>query len=108
VEDLSLYFLFPGFENIELKPNGKNTDVTIHNLQEYIDLVMNFMFHETVKVQISAFKKGFNSIFSIDSLKSFSTSDELEEMICGTNKNDEEWTNVQILSENIVPAHGYH
>lgn len=100
--------MFPGFEGIELKPNGKNTDVTIHNLQEYIDLVMNFMFHETVKVQLSAFKKGFNSIFSIDSLKSFSTSDELEEMICGTNKNDEEWTNIQALSDNIIPAHGYH
>ena len=98
----------PGFDNIELKQNGKSTDVNIENLQEYIDLVMNFLFHDTLKVQISAFKKGFNSIFPIESLKSFSTVEELEEMICGTDKNDEDWTNIQSLSENVIPAHGYH
>jgi len=32
VEDLGLYFLMPGYENIELKPNGKNIEVDIHNL----------------------------------------------------------------------------
>ena len=83
----------PGYENIELKHNGKNIEVNIFNLQEYIDLVMNFTFHETVKIQISAFRKGFNSIFPIDTLKSFSTTGELEEMICGTEKNDDEWAN---------------
>jgi E3 ubiquitin-protein ligase TRIP12 len=55
---------------------------------------MNYTFHSTVKIQISAFKKGFNSIFSIESLKSFSTAGELEEMICGSDKNEEEWTNL--------------
>jgi len=44
-------------------------------------------------VQTSAFKKGFNSIFPIDSLKSFSTINELEDMICGTQRNEEEWKN---------------
>lgn len=29
-------------------------------------------------------------------------------MICGTQRNNEEWLNVQKLMENIVPAHGYH
>jgi E3 ubiquitin-protein ligase TRIP12 len=29
-------------------------------------------------------------------------------MICGTSRNDEEWSHVQKLSEFIVPAHGYH
>ena len=58
--------------------------MTVNNLQEYIDLVMHFTFHETIKVQLSAFKKGFNSIFPIEALKPFSTSTELEDMICGT------------------------
>jgi E3 ubiquitin-protein ligase TRIP12 len=50
VEDLGLEFTLPGFDSIELKPNGKDEDVTLENLQEYIDLVMHFMFHESVKI----------------------------------------------------------
>jgi len=29
-------------------------------------------------------------------------------MICGTQRNEEEWTSVSKLSEFIVPAHGFH
>ena len=108
VEDLGLTFTFPGYEEIELKMNGKNTEVTIDNLQEYIDLILHFLFHDTVKIQLQAFKKGFNMIFHIDTLKPFSTQLELEDMICGTLKNNEEWSNLQKLMENVVPAHGYH
>lgn len=108
IEDLGLVFVLPGYDNVELKQDGKNTEVNIHNLQEYIDLVMYFTFHETIKIQVQAFKRGFNQIFPLDTLKTFQTTGELEEMICGTDKNDEEWTSVQNLSENIIPAHGYH
>ena len=69
---------------------------------------MHFLFHDTVKIQVQAYKKGFNMIFPIDNLKPFSTTNELEDMICGTQRNNEEWTNVQKLMESVVPAHGYH
>ena len=36
VEDLYLDFTLPGHPNIELKKGGKNTTVTIHNLEEYL------------------------------------------------------------------------
>jgi E3 ubiquitin-protein ligase TRIP12 len=52
VEDLSLSFILPGYDDLELKPDGKNTDVTLENLQEYLDLAMHYLFHETVKIQI--------------------------------------------------------
>jgi len=29
-------------------------------------------------------------------------------MICGVQRNDEEWTNTARLLENVIPAHGYH
>ena len=32
VEDLSLVFLLPGYEIIELKQNGRNTDVNLDNV----------------------------------------------------------------------------
>ncbi len=85
MEDLCLTFIVPGYDDIELKPQGKQIVVDLNNLQEYIDLVMHFFFHETVKIQVQAFKKGFNQIFPVDSLRPFASSSiELEDMICGT------------------------
>jgi E3 ubiquitin-protein ligase TRIP12 len=52
LEDLSLNFTLPGYPEIELKPDGKDTDVTLDNLQDYIDLTLHFMFHESLKIQI--------------------------------------------------------
>lgn len=101
-------YVLPGCDSVELRKNGKEIDVDIHNLQEYIDLVLHYTFHETIKMQISAFKKGFNSIFPIESLKPFSSAVELEDMICGTTKNDEEWKNPSLLMESVVPSLGYH
>ena len=50
VEDLSLIFVLPTCDDLELKPDGKNIDVTLDNLQEYLDLSMHYLFHETVKI----------------------------------------------------------
>lgn len=50
MEDLCLAFTLPGFDSIELKPNGKDEDVTLDNLQEYIDLVLHYLFHESIKI----------------------------------------------------------
>jgi len=44
-------FTLPGYDEIEMKLDGKNEDVKLENLQEYIDLTMHYFFHETVKVQ---------------------------------------------------------
>ena len=88
-----MVFTLPGHDDIELKANGKSEDVTLDTLQEYIDLTLHYMFHETVKIQLQAFKKGFNHIFPYDNLRPFSaTPHELEDLICGTARNHEEWT----------------
>ena len=36
VEDLDLDFVLPGFANVELKKGGKDTPVTLQNLDEYL------------------------------------------------------------------------
>jgi len=36
IEDLDLDFVLPGYPNIELKKNGKDTHVTLDNLEEYL------------------------------------------------------------------------
>ena len=60
VEDLGLYFLLPGEEEIELYAGGKDKLLTIENVQEYIDLVLYSLFYDSVSLQIHSFKKGFN------------------------------------------------
>lgn len=84
-------------------------EVTIDNLQSYIDLVLHFFFEETIKMQIKAFKKGFNSIFSVDALKSFDSNNEIDLLVCGEDcsLNDEEFTNIGMLSEVIKTDHGF-
>ena len=67
---------------IELKQDGANTQVTLANVQDYIDLICHSYFHENIKLQVNAFKKGFNSIFPIESLKCFSHQ-EIEHLVCG-------------------------
>lgn len=44
---------------------GLEKEVTVENVQDYIDLVLHYTFHDTVKIQIQGFKKGFNEIFPI-------------------------------------------
>ena len=36
IEDLSLDFVLPGYPHIELKKGGKDTPLTLHNLEEYL------------------------------------------------------------------------
>jgi predicted RNase H-like HicB family nuclease len=47
-----LTFTLPGCSDIELKPDGKDTDVTLENLQEYIDLTLHYLFNESLKIQV--------------------------------------------------------
>ena len=40
VDDLSLDFILPGYPNIELRKGGKDTPVTLNNLEEYLKVTM--------------------------------------------------------------------
>ena len=90
---------------IELKQDGANTPVTLANVQDYIDLICHSYFHENIKLQVNAFKKGFNSIFPIESLKCFSHQ-EIEHLVCG--EHDLDWTDISRLQDVVTPNHGYH
>ena len=100
VESLELYFELPGYE-IELKPFGKQTKLTIHNLQEYIQLVTEFTLMQ--RSQAEAFRKGFEKIIPAWTLEVFEE-EELEHLICGYN--DESW-DLWTLRHTVHSAHGY-
>ena len=98
-----IYFTFPGYD-IDLKPNGKNILLCIKNMEEYVNLVYDFIFYKGIDKVTEAFKEGFNIIFNINELKCF-TSEELEETILGSDKQKWEY---EILFENLKPDHGYN
>jgi E3 ubiquitin-protein ligase TRIP12 len=83
VSVLDLDFRYPGYENIELKKNGKDILVTLDNLEEYLDLITEWTLVKGVQQQIEAFKEGFESILPLSSLKIFYP-EELERLFCGS------------------------
>ena len=110
VEDYALAFTLPCYDDVELIPGGAGRGVVLANAQDYVDLVLHHTFHETVKLQVSAFKKGFNSIFPISSLAPFCHAScgrgDLEAIVCGSSSTDADWS-PENLTKHIDPDHGY-
>ncbi|XP_048836365.1 E3 ubiquitin-protein ligase TRIP12 isoform X4 [Brienomyrus brachyistius] len=103
VEDLGLDFTLPGFPHIELKKGGKDLPVTIHNLEEYLRLVVYWTLNEGVCRQFESFREGFESVFPLHHLQYFYP-EELDQLLCGSKS--ETW-DVKTLMECCRPDHGY-
>lgn len=59
---MAISFVLPGYEKIELKPNGKNILLTLDNIKEYLDLIALLLLYTTISPQILAFRSGFNIV----------------------------------------------
>lgn len=88
VEDLGLDFTLPGHPSIELQPNGANIDVTIDNVELYVNKVIDFTLRSGVQRQVEAFRAGFSQVFPYSALRAF-TPDELV-MLFG--RSEEDWS----------------
>ncbi|TID31093.1 hypothetical protein CANINC_000337 [Pichia inconspicua] len=102
VSDLMLSFVLPGYEEIELIPEGSDVLVTSSTLMEYIEKLIYFTLDGGILEQIKSFVEGFSEIFPFTSLKLFS-SDELARL-SGTEI--ENWS-ADTLSSVIHADHGY-
>lgn len=69
-------------EHYELKPGGTNTAVTEENKNEYIILMIDWMFSRGIEKQTQAFLDGFNDVLPLKWLQYFDEM-ELELMLCG-------------------------
>ncbi|XP_043464395.1 E3 ubiquitin-protein ligase TRIP12 isoform X1 [Leptopilina heterotoma] len=103
--DLGLVCELPGYENIELRKGGSEIAVTIHNLEQYIKLVVHWFLYEGVFKQMEAFREGFESVFPIGHLKLF-FSEEFEAVFCGHVQNGGRW-DVRTLHDCCRTDHGY-
>ncbi|XP_070537941.1 E3 ubiquitin-protein ligase TRIP12-like isoform X2 [Ptychodera flava] len=104
VEDLGLDFVLPGHPDVELKKGGKDVPVTIHNLEEYLEAIVNWTLVEGASRQCEAFREGFESVFPISSLKCF-YAEEMDQLLCGNRS--EPW-DMKTLMECCRPDHGYN
>ncbi|XBH75273.1 hypothetical protein VPH35_102061 [Triticum aestivum] len=102
IEDLCLDFTLPGFPDYILKEGEQNTIVNIHNLEEYVSLVVDATVKSGIMKQVEAFRSGFSQVFDISSLQIFSPQ-ELDYLICGR---QEIWE-AESLVDNIKFDHGF-
>lgn len=102
VADLGLDFTLPGQPEVELVPDGASIDVTLENVGEYVQRVLDVFLAEGVRAQAAAFRTGFSSVFSIERLAAF-TPDELDVLLNGSR---ERWE-VHTIVEYLKFDHGY-
>ncbi|CAF0905235.1 unnamed protein product [Brachionus calyciflorus] len=109
LEDLSLVFQYnpPSkvymYEFYDLKENGGDLAVDRDNLDEYIDLMVNFVLKTGIEKQIKSFKEGFDSVFSMEALKCF---DPYEFQLLLSGDQAPSWTYEEIMNY-TEPKLGY-
>lgn len=110
LEDLSLSMIylpssycFP-FTYINLIDDGLSQDVNMDNVEQYVNLLTDFILDVGIKRQMEALKAGFCRVFSIEKLNAF-TPLELRRMLCGQQK--PEWTREDLLNY-TEPKLGYN
>lgn len=88
---------------MELKANGSQIPVTIHNVDEYLELVMDAVTGSGIARQVEAFRSGFDGVFPVNDLRLFSP-DELASLF---GKTVEDWS-YETLVDAIKADHGYN
>ncbi|ROW03658.1 hypothetical protein VPNG_07208 [Cytospora leucostoma] len=103
IDDLSLDFTLPGYPEIELVPHGSHITLTIDNVDQYLDRVIDMTLGSGVRRQVDAFRSGFSQVFPYESLRAF-TPDELCSLFGRTN---EDWS-LATLMDSIKADHGFN
>ncbi|XP_056867456.1 E3 ubiquitin-protein ligase HECTD1 isoform X2 [Takifugu flavidus] len=109
IEDLGLNFQFcpsskvHGFSALDLKPNGDNEMVTMENAEEYVELMFDLCMHTGIQKQMEAFREGFNRVFPMEKMSSFSHK-EVQMILCGNQSPS--WTADDIINY-TEPKLGY-
>ena len=92
----------PGQPEVELCENGAGVDVTLDNVGEYVQRVLDVFLAEGVRAQVAAFRDGFAKVFAIERLAAFSP-EELDVLLNGSR---ERWE-VATIVEYLKFDHGY-
>lgn len=88
IDDLALtfsvdYMKWDKAETVDLKPNGRNIEVTQDNKDQYVKLLTNYYLVDSIKTQFDAFLKGFKLVLQGKAFDMIKRGEELELLICG-------------------------
>ncbi|KAL4935660.1 hypothetical protein BDV06DRAFT_206576 [Aspergillus oleicola] len=103
VEDLGLDFTLPGYPSIELIPDGSNIPVTINNVDQYVDRVVDMTLGSGVQAQVEAFRNGFSQVFPHSALQTFTPS----ELVMLFGRAEEDWS-IETLNDSMKADHGFN
>ncbi|KAI0026071.1 E3 ubiquitin-protein ligase UPL3 [Xylariomycetidae sp. FL0641] len=103
LDDLALDFTLPGYPEIELTRGGSHKQVTIDNVESYLEKVIDMTLGRGVKRQVDAFRTGFSQVFPYSALSAF-TPDELVTLF---GRADEDWS-LETLMDSIKADHGFN
>ena len=103
IEDMSLDFTLPGYPSIELIPGGSDTPVTIENVGDYIERVLDFSLGSGVRRQMESFKTGFTEVFPFSSLRAFTPN----ELVMLFGRVEEDWS-IETLMDSVKADHGFN
>ncbi|KAI8853848.1 hypothetical protein BC829DRAFT_259076 [Chytridium lagenaria] len=103
LEDLALDFTLPGYPDLELVKDGKNVNVDLENLGTYLEVIVELTVGEGVRKQVDAFRRGFDRVFPVSDLRSFSVQELC--VLVGGHQN-EDWS-LETLLDAIKADHGY-
>lgn len=103
VEDLGLDFTLPGYPAIELIPDGTDVQLTIENVDLYIERVIDMTLGSGVRRQVDAFRTGFSQVFPFSSLRAFTPN----ELVMLFGQAEEDWS-IETLMDSIKADHGFN
>ncbi|KAJ5173289.1 hypothetical protein N7492_005882 [Penicillium capsulatum] len=103
VEDLSLDFTLPGYPDVDLIPDGSNTSLTIHNVDQYVERVIDMTLGNGVRRQVEAFRAGFSQVFPYNALRAFTPS----ELVMLFGRAEEDWS-IETLMDSMKADHGFN
>lgn len=103
IEDLSLDFTLPGYPEIELIPNGSRVELSLDNVDLYLEKVIDMTLGSGVRRQVDAFRAGFSQVFPYSALSAF-TPDELVSLF---GHGDEDWSLATLL-DSVKADHGFN
>ena len=88
IKTLEIFFTLPGDSDIELVPNGSEIQVTMDNVGEFVDKVLDMTLGSGVQRQIEAFRAGFSQVFSYGALRAFTP----QELVMLFGRVEEDWS----------------
>ncbi|KAI1434749.1 E3 ubiquitin-protein ligase UPL3 [Xylaria sp. CBS 124048] len=103
LDDLALDFTLPGYPDLELIPGGSHVQVTIDNVESYLEKVIDMTLGRGVRRQVDAFRAGFSQVFPYSALSAF-TPDELVTLF---GRSEEDWS-LETLTDSIKADHGFN